>query len=284
MICKNCGKELNEGDTTCPSCNTVVESENLTSPNTQTKTKGTFIQKISNFLVVTKNRLHITSIFDESISRTPLERKIYSKYFILLICSFLLVLLWSSNSIKISIPLSSVGEELKLSLSMKQIFNGVSWGKTLIKSTSDAFAQTELETINTVMLILSVITLIYNFATMAISISPFFLLWPMLTRSTSKRWLIMEIVCLSCSFIIHFSFFLVIKFGSMLINGAFMDTMGGISNGELGSSGIFKIGLNFTGFLFVSLYVVTFVMIVSTLKEFSKNKVQITTVPNEVLQ
>ena len=110
MICQKCGTSLNENDSICPSCNTPVNEETQpTVSNEQNAETYELTQKKRGIFAKLKDKLHLKSIFDDTIPRSPLERKISSKYFVILICSFFSAAL-DADALTCSIDLTKVAK------------------------------------------------------------------------------------------------------------------------------------------------------------------------------
>ena len=274
MFCKNCGTQLNENDLVCPKCNTNVsdepskENENNFSQNNTVNIK----EQIILYAKKIKEKLNLKSIFDDSITRSPLEKKISSKYFFIMICTFILIFFWSANTMHFSIPLTDEFELVDYSTSLKQLFSGVSWIKGMLNSSEgfvqDYFDGTELQTVKNITLILSIIVFIYNFATLCIFISPLFMLFPLFQRSVNKGiWLTLETVCLLSSFVIHFGFFILLKLGVMLIGGGLSD----VSSSKID----FNLGLNFNSLIFIFVFGLAFAFIILAKKDLAKSRIPI---------
>jgi len=251
MFCKNCGNKLNDGEEVCPVCQEAAEKE-----EEATEVKP---EKRSSFSSFFKEKLKLSSIFDDSISRTPLEKAVSSKYFALIVITFLLFTLWLSKPFVLTTPPLPIFDglefEMNMPMSASDLMTGLDLGEDILVEYMKIVPEESMDAdskamMDIVMIVINVIVIsfrVLEYCTLAI---PFIITYALLRRSVQwKRWHKFPSVILWLGFINQTVIFLVLQLVAFY------------ANQSLEADSFVSVSLTLEGYIFLALYITSFVLL-----------------------
>lgn len=268
MICKKCGSDLKEGELVCSSCGEeteksteeqIAEKPLVTaekSEEVQNEIKTTLKDKVDNFLAMVKKKTNARSILDDEVAFSLGEKKLAVKYFFLAICSLLLITFWFAKNVSFKLGYLDAIELIGFDFGpLRFSLNDFVRVLSSVENILSVIGEIEISDIPPKLLtVLSVISVTYTIATIAVCIAPAFAFLALLHGSfTKKLWVTVVSRLLIFGFIIHFGYFFLLKIGV------------GALSAELESDIV--LSMSFAGVVLILLYIIAFIIIRSIKKQ-----------------
>ena len=252
MTCKNCGAELSEEKEDCPLCGAHNGRANKVSAPVKTA--------LNSFLDAAKKKTGARSLLSDTESFSQEEKTLIGKHFLVLICSFLIMVLWFLKTWTLSLPDIDLLEEIGVSLSSLNFsLNDLAQSFLMTESFLAQFVDV-LEIPPELLTILKTIGILHIITTVLVCIAPLFSLVPILHGSVSKKlWVKVSRLCIRTAFGFYLLIFLALKLIIMAMKTEIETNV--------------SLGLRFSGFLLVLLFVIALMAIRSIRLQIKEDEV-----------